>query len=305
MLTRYDLHTHSTASDGTLSPRALVQLAKERGIDVLALTDHDLIDGCAEAAAEAEKLGLTLIPGAEISVSWNHQTIHIVGLNLDTSNQALQAGLNRTCEFRHWRGKEIARRLAKKRIEGAYEGALKFAGGRILARPHFARFLVEQGYAKDIKQVFKRFLVQGKPGYVPGDWANLEEALEWIHGAGGQAVIAHPARYRLSGTRFRQFIGEFCELGGQGFEVVSGSHSRDDILNMAQLASRFELHASAGSDYHGPENPYMDLGRLPPLPDSCRPIWESQTWNCARERQEQAEAFSSSLVTYPSSLASK
>ena len=301
----YDLHTHSTASDGTLSPTELVRLAHSKGITNLALTDHDLIDGCAEARVEAQKLGLTFINGAEISVSWNHQTIHIVGLNLDITNQSLLDGLNSTCEFRHWRGKEIARRLAKKRIEGAYEGALKYAGGRILARPHFARFLLEQGYAKDMHQVFKRFLTQGKPGYVPGDWASLEDALEWIHGAGGQAVIAHPARYRLSATRLRQFIGEFCELGGIGFEVVSGSHSRDDMLNMAQLASRFELHASAGSDYHGPENPYMDMGRLPPLPDNCLPIWELQAWNSARERQEQAEVSSSSLVTRHSSLVSE
>ncbi|MDH5570851.1 MAG: hypothetical protein OEY89_03735, partial [Gammaproteobacteria bacterium] len=165
-----------------------------------------------------------------------------------------------------------------------------------------ARFLIEQGYAKDMQQVFKRFLTQGKPGYVPGDWASLEEALEWIHGAGGQAVIAHPARYRLSGSRFRQFIGEFCELGGQGFEVVSGSHSRDDMHNMSQLASRFELHASAGSDYHGPENPYMDLGRLPPLPDSCTPIWESATWQNIHHPDGQEDLLSSSLVTSPSSL---
>ena len=235
-------------------------------------------------------------------MSWNHQTFHILGLNLDTSSQPLQSGLDQICEFRHWRGKEIARRLAKKRIEGAYEGALKFAGGRILARPHFARFLLEQGYAKDMKQVFKRYLTQGKPGYVPGDWATLEDVLGWIHGAGGQAVIAHPARYRLSATRLRQFIGEFCELGGSGFEVVSGSHSRDDIMNMTQLASRFDLHASAGSDYHGPENPYMDLGRLPPLPDSCSPIWESPAWNNTQKQHEQFENFSSSLVTRPSSL---
>ena len=285
MSVQYDLHSHSTASDGSLSPSALVRLAKLRGIDVLALTDHDNIDGIREARLEAEQVGLQLIAGAEISVSWGNTTIHIVGLNLDIDNPVLLRGLQRLCEFRQWRSEEIARRLAKKRIEGALDGARAFAKGNIIGRVHFARFLIEQGHAKDMRQVFRRYLVQGKPGYVPGDWATLEEALDWIHAAGGQAAIAHPARYRLSATRLRQLLGEFQELRGSALEVVSGSHSRDEIQRMAQLCSRSGLLASAGSDYHGPENPYMDMGKLPVMPVNCVPVWESQPWIHAQKAQ--------------------
>ena len=288
MSVHYDLHSHSTASDGSLRPAELVRLAKLRNIDVLALTDHDNVDGIAEAREEAGRVGLRLVAGAEISVSWGGRTIHIVGLNLDTQNPDLRNGLQKLCEFRQWRSEEISRRLAKKRIEGALDGARRFAKGNIIGRVHFARFLIEQGHAKDMRQVFKRYLVQGKPGYVPGDWATLEEALSWIHGAGGQAVIAHPARYRLSATRLRQLLGEFQLLGGAALEVVSGSHSRDEIQQMAQLCRRFGLMASAGSDYHGPENPYMDMGRLPAMPANCLPLWESPGW--AQSRQTPAMA---------------
>lgn len=274
----YDLHTHSTASDGSLSPADLVQLAHRNGVTTLALTDHDLVDGCAEAALVAQKLGMHFINGVEISVSWGAQTVHIVGLNLDTQTPELCQGLKRLCEFRDWRAEEIARRLAKKQIMGAYEGAKVFAKGRIIGRTHFARFLMEQGYAKDMKQVFKKYLVRGKPGYVPGQWASLEEAISWIKAAGGQAVIAHPARYGFSASRFRQLIGEFRELGGLALEVVSGSHSRDEILHMSQKAKQYQLYASAGSDYHGPENPYLDIGRLPAIPNNCVPVWEHASW---------------------------
>ncbi len=297
MSVQYDLHSHSTASDGSLRPAELVRLAKSRDIDVLALTDHDSIDGIREARLEADKLGLQLVTGAEISVSWgNNMTIHIVGLNLDIDNPVLLKGLQRLCEFRQWRSEEIARRLAKKRIEGALDGARAFAKGNIIGRVHFARFLIEQGYAKDMRQVFRRYLVQGKPGYVPGDWATLEQALGWVHAAGGQAAIAHPARYRLSATRLRQLLGEFQELRGSALEVVSGSHSRDEIQRMAQLCSSFGLLASAGSDYHGPENPYMDMGKLPAMPANCIPVWESQPWIHAQKTQTVAMPASARLA---------
>ncbi len=295
MSVHYDLHSHSTASDGSLSPTELVRLAKSRNIDVLALTDHDTIDGVAEARLEAAELGLQLLAGAEISVSQGSQTIHIVGLNLDIKNPVLLKGLQRLREFRQWRSEEIARRLAKKRIEGALQGAQAYAKGNIIGRVHFARFLIEQGHAKDMRQVFKRYLVQGKPGYVPGDWASLEETLDWIHAAGGQAVIAHPARYRLSATRLRQLLGEFQELGGAALEVVSGSHSRDEILHMAQLCQRFGLLASAGSDYHGPENPYMDMGKLPAMPSNCIPVWEGQPWIRSQKMQLEATPVSATV----------
>ena len=268
-----DLHSHSIASDGTLTPTELVNRAHTQGVDVLALTDHDGTSGLEEAGQVAKELGLQLVPGVEISVSWNGVTFHIVGLNIDPTHAGLQAGLSALRAIRKERAEEIARRLAKHGIEGALQGARAFASGQILGRTHFARFLVEQGHAKDMRKVFKKFLVHNRPGYVPGEWATLEDALSWIRDSGGQAVIAHPARYRLSATRLRQFIQEFKDAGGEALEVVSGSHSAGDVQGMAQYAERFELLASCGSDYHGPEQPWIELGKLPALPENCTPVW--------------------------------
>lgn len=273
MSLRYDLHSHSTASDGTLSPTELVTRAAQQGVDVLALTDHDVTDGLSEAQAVAATLGITLLPGVEISVTWQAKTIHIVGLGIDPSNTVLQQGLASMRAFRDWRGEEMGRRLEKRGIENAYAGASAYAQGAILSRTHFARYLVERGHAKDIGQVFKKFLTHGKPGYVAGEWAALPDALHWIHSAGGQAVIAHPARYKLTATRLRQLLSEFKQHGGAAIEVVSGSHSRDDYYNMANYAREFDLLASAGSDYHGPEQAWLELGKLPPLPAGCTPVW--------------------------------
>lgn len=269
----FDLHSHTTASDGTLSPTELARHAHSSGVDVLALTDHDVTSGLKEAAEEASRLGMSLIPGVEISVSWNGVTIHIVGLNIDPDHAVLQQGLSNLRAFRQQRAEEIARRLDKHGIEGALEGAKAFATGQILGRTHFARFLVEQGHAKDMRQVFKKFLVHNRPGYVRGEWAQLEDAITWIREAGGQAVIAHPARYRISATRLRQLIQEFKDAGGEAIEVISGSHSAGDVQGMAQYARRFDLLASCGSDYHGPEQPWIELGKLPSLPENCIPVW--------------------------------
>ena len=277
MSLHYDLHSHSTASDGTLSPTDLVARAHARSVHVLALTDHDSTEGLAEAAATAGDIGLDLVPGVEISVSWNSQTLHIIGLHIDPENQALQHGLAGLRDFRDWRALEIARRLEKHGIADTYEGAKAYAKGSIVSRTHFARLLVERGEARDLQQVFKRFLVHGKPGYVSGEWAKLEDAVSWISGAGGQAVIAHPARYKLTATRLRMLFTEFKDTGGAGIEVVSGSHSRDDYFTLANYAKQFDLLASCGSDYHGPEHPWIELGRLPELPKSCIPIWTE--WN--------------------------
>ncbi|MBD3669443.1 MAG: PHP domain-containing protein [Gammaproteobacteria bacterium] len=273
MTLKIDLHSHSLASDGTLSPSQLVEHAASQGVDVLALTDHDVTDGIAEAERAAEHFGLGLVPGVEVSVSWNHTTVHIVGLGVDPQNQALQEGLAKLLAFRQRRAEAIGQGLEKAGIPGAYEAARAKAKGSIISRTHFAHFLVEQGHAKSVRDVFKKFLIKGKPGHVGGQWATLEEALGWIHGAGGQAVIAHPARYRMTATRLRRLIGEFVELGGEGIEVISGSHSRDECYTMARHASQAGLKASSGSDYHGPENPWIELGALPPLPDGCTPIW--------------------------------
>jgi predicted metal-dependent phosphoesterase TrpH len=270
----FDLHSHSRLSDGTLSPDELVRRARAQGVDVLALTDHDVTDGLAEAAHTAAEVDLQLIPGVEISVTWSGLTFHIVGLNIDPQHAGLQAGLAKLRAFRSERGEEIARRLEKHGIAGALAGAQAFASGPILSRTHFARFLVEAGHAKDMRKVFKKFLTHNRPGYVSGDWATLEEAVSWIRDAGGQAVIAHPARYRVSATRLRQFIEAFKDCGGEGIEVVSGSHSAGDVAGMAQYARRYELLASCGSDYHGPEQSWQELGRPMPLPAGCVPVWK-------------------------------
>lgn len=271
----YDLHTHTYYSDGALAPAELVARAAANGVQVLALTDHDVTDGLPEARAAAERAGVGFVPGVEISVTWGTQTVHIVGLRIDSANAALQAGLQRLREFREWRAEEIGWRLAKAGIPAATEGARRFAQRGLVSRTHFAQFLVEAGEARDLRSVFKKFLVHGKPGHVPGEWASLEEAVAWIRGAGGQAVIAHPARYRLTATRVKKLLGEFRELGGDAIEVVCGSHSRDDAFRFAQLAGNFGLLASAGSDYHGPQNHYLDLGPLPPLPEGCTPVWQA------------------------------
>lgn len=270
---RYDLHTHSTASDGTLAPAQLVARARQAGVEVLALTDHDTLDGIAEAQAAAAAEDIWLVSGVEISVTWNGLTVHLLGLGVEPDAPELVAGLQRLRAFRDWRAEEIGRRLAAKGIPDCFAGARALSNGHLVGRTHFARHLVRAGHARSVADVFEHFLVRGKPGYVPGDWAGLEEAVGWIRDAGGEPVIAHPARYKLTRSKLRRLIGEFREAGGVGLEVVSGSHSRDQCFTIAQHAVDFELAASAGSDYHGPENPWIELGRLPPLPDRCRPIW--------------------------------
>lgn len=270
-----DLHSHSTASDGTLSPTDLVNQASTAGVDMLALTDHDTTTGIVEAVMTADPLDLMLIPGIEVSVTWNAHVVHIVGLGIDIENRQLQEGLKALCEFRDWRAVQIGDRLAQAGIEGAYEGAKALSNGRLISRSHFARFLVEKGHAPDVRRVFKRFLTHGKPGHVAGRWASLEDAVTWIHGAGGQAVIAHPARYPFTRTKLRRLIAEFKEIGGEALEVVSGSQSSDENQTMARHARDFELLGSAGSDYHGPESPWTGLGRVSPMPDGVTPIWQS------------------------------
>lgn len=278
MSARYDLHSHSTASDGTLAPGELVRKAHAAGVDVLAVTDHDTLDGIAEAQQAAAALQLKVLPGVEISVTWNAMTIHVLGINVDTGHSDLRAGLHELQLYRDWRAREIARKLEKSGIGGALEGAARFRKGTLLSRTHFAHFLVEQGHAPSVREVFKRFLVKDRPGYVRGEWTSLAQAVGWIRAAGGMAVIAHPARYRLTRSKLKRLVGEFAELGGIGLEVVSGSHSVDEMRHMAAVAREHRLFASCGSDYHGPENPWVDLGRLRPMPQGCTPIWEAAGW---------------------------
>lgn len=269
----YDLHTHSTASDGTLTPPELVALAAAKGVDVLALTDHDTLEGLASAQTAADAAGLILSPGVEISVTWGGRAIHIIGLGIDPRNRTLRDGLAGLSAYRRRRAEEISRRLAREGIEGAFEGARALSNGRLIGRTHFARFLVQRGYASDEREVFKHYLVKGKPGHVAGDWASLEAAVGWIRGAGGQAVIAHPGRYGFTRTKLLRLIGQFTELGGVGIEVVSGSHSRDECLRFARYAQENRLLASVGSDFHGPGNPRTGLGGMAPSPSFCTPIW--------------------------------
>lgn len=270
---KVDLHSHSTVSDGLLAPRQLVRYAAEQGVGVLALTDHDDVSGLSEAQAEAALQGIRFVTGTEISVTWRRRTIHIVGLRIDADNAALKAGLARLRESRFERARRIATELDKIGIAGSLEGAMAYASEHIISRTHFARFLIERGHAADMKSVFKRYLIKGKPGYVEHTWAELHEALEWIHGAGGTAVIAHPGRYDLGSTLMQELFTEFTDLGGRAVEVVSGSHSPDEFGRFADLAKRFGLLASRGSDYHGPGHSYVDMARLAALPASCTPVW--------------------------------
>jgi 3',5'-nucleoside bisphosphate phosphatase len=276
LMTQFDLHTHSTASDGSLSPETLVARAKQQGVTHLALTDHDGTEGIRQAMAEAQLQDVVLIPGVEISVSWHGATVHIVGLQIDIDNEVLQQGLSALRDYRRQRAIDIATRLDKAGISGAYEGASHYASETMLGRVHFARFLVEKGYAKDMKDVFKRFLVRNKPGYVTGHWASLEDTVNWITGAGGQAVIAHPARYKVTSTKRRKLVAEFKALGGSGIEVASGAQHPEEVRTMARLATEFDLLASAGSDFHSPDNSYTELGKMTALPPNVTPIWS--TW---------------------------
>lgn len=272
-MTCYDLHSHSTASDGSLSPEDLIARAIAQGVHVLALTDHDGTEGIAAAQQAAQDTDLTLIAGVEISVTWGGGTVHIIGLNVDVDNAALQQGLMEMRRYRMIRAEKMAERLEKAGIAGALEGVRKYASDVMLGRLHFAQFLVEQGHAKNINDVFKHFLVRNKPGYVAGEWASLTSAITWITAAGGQAVIAHPARYKMTATKLRRLVTDFKAAGGVGIEVVSGRQHPEEVKNLAQLAGQFDLLASCGSDFHSPDNTWVELGHLTALPKSCLPIW--------------------------------
>jgi len=269
-----DLHCHSVISDGTLTPEELAQRAKDKGVDLWALTDHDEVGGQARAMAAAEAVGLDYLTGVEISVSFLEQTVHIVGLGFDASNEPLRQGLQRTRGGRAQRAHEMADGLALVGIKGAFEGALTYAGNRdLISRTHFARFLVETGVCKDTYEVFRKYLTEGKPGYVPHRWATLKEAVSWIRDAGGLAVVAHPARYKFSANEEFALFTEFKGLGGQGVEVVTGSHSAAESVTYADVAREFDLAASRGSDFHCPQESRTELGDLPPLPAQLTPVW--------------------------------
>jgi predicted metal-dependent phosphoesterase TrpH len=271
-----DLHCHSTYSDGLLAPVEVVRRAHANGVELLALTDHDELGGLPEARVAADELGLRFVDGVEISVSWHDDTtVHIVALAIDRSNDTLMQGLAQVRSGRDERAREMAAELAKVGIHGAYEGALRYVGNpALVSRAHFARHIAEQGLARDVKSVFDHWLAKGKPGYVAHDWATLEQALGWIRAAGGVAVLAHPGRCRLSGKELRRLLGEFGEQGGGAIEVLSGAHSTQQVAEFARLAREFGFAASRASDFHGPGESWVDLGRLPPLPPDLTPVWQ-------------------------------
>ena len=269
-----DLHTHSDVSDGTLSPRALVARAQARGVDVIALTDHDEVQGVAEARLAAREMGIRFVSGVEISTTWAGTTVHIVGLHIDETNSDLVEGLAATRSGRIERAKEMSRRLDAVGIRDAYEGAMALAGNPFLiSRKHFARYMVDAGYCTDIQEAFRRFLVEGKPGYMPHHWASLENAVGWIRAAGGIAGIAHPGRYRLSDLVLGAFFDEFKHLGGTMIEVVTGSHGVDQYARFAKVAQDYGFLASRGSDFHSPDESRIDIGDLPALPEGVIPVW--------------------------------
>jgi predicted metal-dependent phosphoesterase TrpH len=270
-----DLHCHSVISDGTLTPEALAERAKANGVELWALTDHDETGGVERAAAAARAQGLHYLTGAEISVTFAGETVHIVGLGFDAGNTALKEGLHSTRGGREQRAREMAEGLARVGIHGAFEGALKFVGNpELISRTHFARFLVESGVCSETHEVFRKYLTEGKPGYVPHRWATLRDAVTWITEAHGVAVIAHPGRYKFTPNEEYALFTEFKAHGGRAVEVVTGSHTAQEFVKYAETAKEFGLAASRGSDFHSPDESRIDLGALPFLPGELTPVWD-------------------------------
>jgi predicted metal-dependent phosphoesterase TrpH len=269
-----DLHCHSNVSDGTLSPAELARRAAANRVDVWALTDHDEVSGIPEARAAAQDLGLHFVAGVEISITFAGKTVHIVGLDIDEQHPDLYEGLRSVREGRVQRAHSIAAQLELTGLSHVFEGALKYADNpSLIGRTHFARYLVELGVQPTVSEVFRHYLVEGKPGFVPHRWTTLQEAVSWIRAAGGRAVIAHPGRYAFDQMQFDALLSEFIALGGEGIEVVTGSHTPDQFDEYAVLARRTGLLASRGSDFHGPAESRVDLGSLPHLPADLKPVW--------------------------------
>ncbi|WP_374685050.1 3',5'-nucleoside bisphosphate phosphatase [Rhizobacter sp. J219] len=278
MIRNADLHCHSIVSDGTLEPEALAARAAANGVDLWALTDHDEVAGQQRARAAAHANGVAYLTGTEISITFANTTVHIVGLGFDADDPALNAGLRATRGGREERARDMAAGLAQVGIADAFEGALRYVGNpELISRTHFARFLVDSGVCADTSEVFRRFLVEDKPGFVPHRWASLADAVRWITQAGGIAVIAHPGRYKLTQEQEDALLSEFKRHGGQALEVVTGSHTPAEYAVYADLALAHGLLASRGSDFHSPDESHVDLGTLPPLPAKLTPVWEALT----------------------------
>jgi len=270
----YDLHTHTTASDGQLSPEELVIQAKACGIDVLAVTDHDTTSGIAQAVDEAHRQNIKLLPGIELSVSWMDKDFHIVGLDIDPDNKTLKKSIQKTRELREERAIKIGKRLGESGVSNAYHEARKIAGVHTITRSHFARVLIKQGFAKDTREVFKKYLIHNKPGFVKTKWIEMDDGIKLIKDSGGAAILAHPMRYNITAGWLRRFLVAFKESGGNGIEVVTGSSTADEMRTAASYARRFELAGSAGSDFHGFDDSWIKMGQLAAMPKSITPVWE-------------------------------
>ena len=269
----FDLHCHSNVSDGALPPAEVARLAARSGVEVWALTDHDQLGGLAQAREAALAEGMRFVDGVEISVTWRGSTIHVVGLRIDPASDVLISGLERVRGGRIERARQMARELEEAGIAGAFEGAMRHAENpAMVARTHFARFLAEAGVVADLREAFRRFLVPGKPGYVPHQWAALAEAIQWIRAAGGQAVLAHPGRYGLSAGAMSALLAEFRAAGGEALEVVTGGHSTEQMRHFGAIAVQLQFAASRGSDFHGLEEG-AEFGSLPALDPALRPVW--------------------------------
>jgi predicted metal-dependent phosphoesterase TrpH len=273
-VTVYDLHCHSTASDGRLTPTELLQRAFEQGVDVLSLTDHDTVHGLVEASVAAEQCGVTLIPGIEFSSQWERRGIHVVGLNIDLKSEVLTSAVTAQLAAREVRGHLIAERLTKAGVQGALAGAQSIANGAVLGRPHFAQYLLDQGRVKSINEAFKKYLGAGKVGDVKSLWPEMEQVVGWIVAAGGIAVLAHPSKYKMTRTKLRSLVSDFAVSGGKALEVSSGLMPTGTTATLARIAADYHLHASCGSDFHFPGHKWQELGQFSPLPESCVPVWD-------------------------------
>ncbi len=274
MITKYDLHCHSTASDGSLTPTEVILRAQQMGVTSLALTDHDTINGQAEAIKAANSNNIDFIPGIEISTTWENKCFHIIGLNINPEHTSLIDGIGTQQAIRAERAKKIALKLEKKRIPNAYEAVIKAANGGMVTRAHYANFLVSQNYVSTLQEAFNRYLGAGKPAFVSTTWAELGDAVDWISQSGGIAVVAHPLRYKMTASWMKRFLSFFKDIGGQGIEVVTGRSTSDEIRRSLIYANQYSLAASVGSDFHTPTNKWVELGRLAPLPNNIKPVWE-------------------------------
>jgi len=269
----YDLHCHSTASDGALSPKEVVLRAKEMGVTTLALTDHDTVTGLEEAQKTAEELDINFIPGIEFSCTWNKKTFHIIGLNINPSHPELLAGTHKLQSIRSERAQKISQKLKKQNIPDVYESILAEANSNMITRTHFANYLLKNNYVSTMQGAFDSYLGQGKTAFVSTEWASLEDTLHYITAAGGIAILAHPLRYKMTASWMRRFLTAFKAEGGLGIEVITGRTNPDEIRRSIHFAKQFDLHGSIGSDFHTPKNPWVELGRLATFPENIKPVW--------------------------------